>query len=130
MIERDGIMYADYDFYANLYRGMCPHDYEFDRLACEASVYIDAATFDRLHNGWPITSAVRYACCAIVDAIYQYGTYLKTSPIAVKSENIDGYSVTYADVSALRKDAETAKLEALDRYLPPTDPLRYAGGDR
>lgn len=122
-------MYVDYDFYANLYRGICPHEYEFDRLVYEASLYIDAVTFDRLHNGWPLTNAVRYACCAIADAIYQYDIHLKALPIAVKSENVDGYSVTYADMAVLRKEAAIAKQEALDRYLPPTDPLRYAGGD-
>ena len=131
MIKVNRTVYADYDFYCSQYRGHPLHDYEFDLLAHEASIYIDTMTFDRLHSGWPSTDAVRYACCAIVEAIHQYDIRFKKGvPVEVKSENVDGYSVTYTDMSVLRKEAAMAKQEALDRYLPPTNPLRYAGGDR
>ena len=118
-------MYSDYDFYCSQYRGHPLLDYEFDLLAHEASIYIDTMTFGRLHSGWPITDAVRYACCSIVEAIHQYDIRFKKGlPVEVKSENVDGYSVSFSG----QTEANAGVLSVMKRHLSfPVNLLVFSG---
>ena len=122
-------MYADYDFYRGQYGGTMIKEEDFNKRAFEASIYIDEMTFNRLKDGWPIIKEVQFACCAIAEAIEENQIRISSLPPSLKAENTDGYSVTYAEQATIRQDTANAKMDALNLYIPSSDPLRYAGGN-
>ena len=123
-------MYADYGFYRDIYGGTLIPQEDFEKRSFQASVYIDEMTFSRLKNGWPVTEEVQYACCSVAETIQEYSNQeTRLSAVGVKSENVDGYSVTYEDPAQLRQSFKNTKLDALAIYIPSSHPLRYAGGD-
>lgn len=124
--------YADYTYYQTCYGGQALSQPQFDGLAVWASTYIDAVTWGRLHRGWPVTDGVRMACCAVADVMGEYQAARQAAAgrgAGVLSASNDGYSETYASGEAMAAQAENAQRAAVDLYIPPGDPLRYAGGD-
>lgn len=121
------MLYADYEFYTTEYFGTAISVTDFPALCRQASGYIDRITYGRLKHGAPVTDEVRMATCAAAE---QFQTLNKTAVPApgVRAENTDGYSVTYADGASAAVDTATILNEAVNLYLPPSDPLRYAGG--
>lgn len=115
------MVYADYTFYTDTYGGTAITAKEWPALALRASAYLDRLTFGRLAAG-NVTDAVRLAVCAVAEAEQQTAT-----PAGVKSENVDGYDVTYEDGAARLQNLNAARLAAADLYLSRGDPLRYAG---
>lgn len=59
------MIYADYDFYYDTYRGSATAD-EFERLAIRASSFLEYYTQGRVKDT-PELEAVKMACCALVD---------------------------------------------------------------
>lgn len=86
--------YADFEFYATEYRGS--EDYEpFEQAIIHASQYIRYVTHGRSDSS--DCEELKYASCALVDA-YISAYNLSGSENATgqkKSENTDGYSVSY-----------------------------------
>ncbi len=123
-------MYADYRFYLDDFQGSAISPQDWPALARRADAFIDAITYQRLHDGWPVTDAVKNACCAVAEEIQaqqKYAAALSAAAAGIQSENNDGYSVTFG-AYAESQAAYTAKLrDAADVYLPPSDPIRYAG---
>ena len=68
------------------------------------------------------------AVCAVAEVVYahQQGK-AELGSDGIKSENVDGYSVTYEDPSVASKQYDADRMEAADLFLLPGDPLRYAG---
>lgn len=60
------MVYADYDYYSNVYLGTAISSDDFPRLAMRASAFLDYATMGRVakHADW---DAVKLACCAVAD---------------------------------------------------------------
>ena len=58
------MVYADYDYYSNVYLGTAISSDDFPRLAMRASAFLDYATQGRVaqHAAW---DAVPMACCAV-----------------------------------------------------------------
>lgn len=115
------MFYADYPFYAESYQGTAIPNAEWDAFCVRASAHIDCHTFGRLKCGASVTDDVRMAVCAVAEALKKQ----QAEPMGIKSENVDGYSVTYADNAAARHNAEITA--AVDLWIPRCDPLRYAG---
>lgn len=119
-------IYADYIFYAETYEGEMEEN-DFQRHALSASQYIRYLTMgksDRYEG-----DELKYAVCEAADVLYS-ASQSNDSKGEKKSENTDGYSVSYV---VQGKDGET-KEELLNRkisgairkWLLPTG-LLYAG---
>lgn len=121
------MIYADYDFYRNEYRGDVVEPAEWQRLAVIAGAHIDRITFARLRNGAEITDSVRMAVCAAADVLHRQQSERSQLPVWIKSENTDGYSVSYEDAVAMAKREQKEVIDAIKLFLPSSDPLRYAG---
>ncbi len=105
------MIYADYDYYANVYGGGCSEQ-EFTRRAAEVSAFIDRVTFGRAaeHSG---DERLKLCCCSLVEISRETdgtGGYLK------QSESVGAWSYTLsaaasnATVSTLMRDKCAALL--------------------
>ena len=84
--------YATYDYYKNAFFGsMIPCEI-FPRCINLAGKYIDQFTFERITDPENITG-LEDCACEMAETIYQMR--FKNESKEKKSENIDGYSVTY-----------------------------------
>lgn len=119
-------MYADYEYYRDTYYGDVVEEADWPKTEREASAYIDRITYNRLHQGPEIPDAARMAVCAVADVVQRYAD-AAAAPRGVKSENVDGYTVTFDGAADLATN-EAAELDhAAGLYLPRSHPLRYAG---
>ncbi len=103
------IRLADYNYYSTDYGGTLISRDEFNLLSQRASAQVIAYTFGRAAKS--DIDVVRDACCAVADVIYQHENR------NVKSENNDGYSVTY-ELTAKSLDEDI--LSVISAYLDPT----------
>ena len=103
----------------------------FNNLVIEASSYINRKTFGRV-SLTNIPKAVKYTTCLIVDLLNKEETQLNEIG-NLKSQNIEGWSESYATPEEIKKDYETQKYEILKTYLwnvlgVDGNPLLYCGG--
>lgn len=102
----------------------------FDRLVIEASNYINYKTSGRIDEK-NIPEQVQYVTCLIIDLINEQET--KLSEIgSLKSQNIEGWSESYATPEEIQKEYKDKKLSTLKENLwdvMGTDgyPLLYCG---
>ena len=102
----------------------------FNKLVIEASNYIDYHTHYRIDKDNP-SEQVKYVTCLITDLMNEKET--KLSKIGnLKSQDIEGWSETYATPEEVNLDYENKQYEVLKRYLSKeigTDgnPLLYCG---
>ena len=107
---------VDYAFYSNNFGGTVIPVGAFDRRSTDAEFFINRITFGRVHKyelRQPDLMAVKMAVCAVAEVYY-----LADQHRDVKSENNDGYSVTYVDTS--ENALKVRAIEAADRYLSDT----------
>ena len=84
------MVYATYGYYRNEYCGKAIPQNDFQRMILKASQYIDCFTFGRITEGDVKTfPSISLCACDMAESIYQILEKDK------KSENTDGYSVTY-----------------------------------
>lgn len=113
--------YADYNWYKSEYFGVTVPEEAFPSFAMKASYLVDGLTAGNLQNLEAAPDCVKDAVCAAVDKLYQF----EQSPAKeIKSENNDGYSVTYTDTSE-GKALDDAKME-IRMYLS-TSGLLFRG---
>lgn len=113
------MIYADYAYYTNTYKGTSISQDAFAALSRRASAFIDRLTYNRLNNGYAVTDAVKMATCAVAEAM-QVSTETEKAAIpaaSVKSESVDGDSVAYQDPGDVRETLETLWAEAAEQYL-------------
>lgn len=112
-------MYADFAFYRDTYKGVAVDEDAFAALERQASLFIDRITLNRLNTGWRVTDAVKMAVCAVVDVLKEHEDARQEALTAagVKSENTDGYSISYQNADDIRATVESAMLEAAQPYL-------------
>ena len=84
-------LYADYEFYVTEYRGNEGEIENFERAIVHASQYIRHVTLGKSDNY--SGEELKYASCALVSAYKLSGDEDSTGQ--KKSENTDGYSVSY-----------------------------------
>ena len=104
------MIYADFEYYRDVYNGSAIEEDAFPGFARQASLFIDMLTFNRLNQGWKVTDAVKMATCAVVDAIKgnQAAQASLIASVGLKSENVDGYSVSYQDAASIKESMTDA----------------------
>lgn len=121
--------YADYDFYVTEYHGTLSFE-DFDRAVVPASAYIKKATLGRSEKS--DCEELKYACCALCDEYKSiYLSVDEESGKAIKSENTDGYSVTYASEATdgtTKEELWSKKALALLRFYLPSWMMSSAVG--
>lgn len=121
------MIYADYTYYIDIFGGNDLTLEEFSSVSREASAYIDRLTYNRLKHGWKVTDEVKDAACSVAEIIYKQQQSDKEIPLCISSESVDGHSVSYSAQGEQKKVKEQQRREAVDLYLPLSDPLRFAG---
>lgn len=117
---------VEYAYYAEKAGGRLPEE-EFSRLIGRACAYVQYMT---LGKGCGDTDGEKLAACAVTDVYADAERKQESGSVGIKSENNDGYSVSYVTE---QKDGESWE-EALSRkayqaarpYLLPTG-LLYRG---
>lgn len=119
--------YADYSFYVDEYHGKMD-EADFQRHILAASQYIKYLTKGR-SDEYDGGDEVKYAACESADVLYSVSLAFSGQG-QKKSENTDGYSVSYVTQG---KDGETSEElsnrkmnEVIRKWLLPTG-LLYAG---
>ena len=117
--------------YTGTYQGEDIPEADWRRISARADAFVDRLTYGRLHHGWEVTEAVKMACCAVAEALHAQQAAqaqgAKAAAAGIKSENSDGYSVSYGAHTDMQAAMEAQMLEAAGVYLPPHSPIRYAG---
>ena len=102
----------------------------FNNLVIEASNYINYKTFGRIDEN-NIPEQVKYVTCLIINLQDEENT--KLSEIGnLKSQNIEGWSESYATPEEIAADYEDKKYSTLKQYLwnvigTDGNPLLYCG---
>lgn len=102
----------------------------FNKLAVEASNYINYRTFGRIDEN-NIPEQVKYVACLIVDLLNEQDE--KLSEIGnLKSQNIEGWSESYSTPEEIKKDYSEKIQNTLSNYLwnvigNDGNPLLYCG---
>lgn len=113
-------MYVDYAYYQTKYNGKLDQA-TFEQQEHQAEAYIRYLT---MRQALPDLDVVRDAVCSVADAYAAVYSSSGQSAGAVKSENNDGYSVTYVtdrtDGETLEAYAVRKAYEAARIYLLPT----------
>ena len=114
-------MYVDYGYYADQYGGGITEK-EFPSAERKAEAYIRKLTYIRGNIFATENMAVKDAVCAVAD-VYA-SCEKKREAGTVKSENNDGYSVSYAveqaDGQTVEELIRKKAYEAASTYLLPT----------
>lgn len=98
-------LYADYDFCIQEYSQDISQE-EFDKYILKASAYIRRLTLLKADSFEG--EQLKYAACAVVEAYRDFDRTLVNGRL-VSSENNDGYSVSYGDVSSTSAGEKTAE---------------------
>ena len=102
----------------------------FNNLVIEASNYINYQTHRRIDSK-NVSEQVKYVTCLIVNLIDEENT--KLNEIGnLKSQNIEGWSETYATPEEVEADYSNKKYDVLKKYLSyeigsDGNPLLYCG---
>lgn len=120
-------MYATYDDYVGLYHGTALEPTDWPLYIREASALVDQLTYGRLQKGAEVTDPVKMAVCAAIESLFQSDKEAQTVSPGLKSETVGSHSVTYEDAGTITARRRTQAIDAINLYLPPWDPLRYAG---
>lgn len=107
---------VNYIFYVDTFKGSVIPEIIFGEKIMEAEAFVNNITFGRIHK-YDLRPedmyAVKMAICAVADSVYETDKHRDK-----KSENNDGYSVTYTDSSESSRRARM--LSAADFYLCDT----------
>lgn len=87
-------MFADYSFYSDSWEGTLIPSQEFYSYAKKAERLINYIVNGGVKE---VTVQVQNAVCAAAEAAYELRKSVENIPQGIKSENTDGYSVTYKD---------------------------------
>ena len=122
-----------YAYYQQEFKGSAIPEVEFDKYSREAELVVNKCTYGRIHQYQLHENdlqSVMMAICAAADLQYSdVQCKLKTGGKTVKSENTDGYSVTYADPPSGMTDEQALYQKSYDvarLYLQDTT-LLYPG---
>lgn len=141
------MVYADYDYYSNVYLGTAISSDDFQRFAMKASTFLDYATMGRAgkHSGM---DAVKMACCAVAEDYQTIDTArslanksLSVSLDAVsggsgelQSQTVGSWSKTYksggssaSEAIGVTSNAQETMFSTAAMYLSGTGLLRARG---
>ena len=119
--------YSDYEFYKDKAKGSLEQEL-FEKEVVEASIFLQHITLGKSDNSE--IDELKYATCAIVEMYAKEKSRYESGASAVKSENTDGYTVTYAsemkDGESLDDLLSKKAMLIAKRYLTSTG-LLYRG---
>lgn len=122
-------VYADYQFYKDVFKGKLVPEEDFDHAAILATQYIDNITFGRITEN-DIDDKVQLACCAAAEVYYQCDMSEAALEASGKSaEKTGDYSVTYAKSDFSYSSRDKQLKSAVSVWLRGTG-LLYRGGVR
>lgn len=103
----------------------------FNNLVIEASTYINSKTFNRIDSN-DVHENVKYATALIIQKMDEVENQKKEIG-NLKSQNIEGWSESYATPEEIDKKLEVDKLKIIKQYLwnvigKDGQPLLYTGG--
>lgn len=103
----------------------------FNNLVIEASTYINSKTFNRIDSN-DVHENVKYATALIIQKMDEAENQKKEIG-NLKSQNIEGWSESYATPEEIDKKLEVDKLKIIKQYLwnvigKDGQPLLYTGG--
>lgn len=113
------MVYADYSYYTDEYRGSAVTETEWPRLALQASAYLDTITLGKTARLESVPDAVKNAVCAVVEV--EKSQQLQGN---IASEKDGSYAVSYAAQTVSSRSDE--QYRAASEYLACTG-LLYAG---
>nr|DAV36016.1 MAG TPA: Head Tail Connector Protein [Caudoviricetes sp.] len=118
-------MYADYSYYTDSWAGTLIPAQEFNSYARKAERLINYIVSGGVKE---VTEPVKNAVCAAAEAAYELRKSVENIPQGIKSENTDGYSVTYKDynIDELTDMERRAMFNAIRQELYNTG-LLYQG---
>lgn len=125
------MIYADFEYYRDVYHGSAIDEDAFPTLAREASLFIDQLTYNRINQGRVVTDAVKMATCAVAECIQEYKDARKAARTAagVKNETVGSWSVAYQDPGIIREALDSALSDTAAPYLIYTGLMdRSTGG--
>lgn len=127
------IEYANYVYYKEKAHGTQIPEEEFPKAALKASVFIKCVTHGRVSDSFEsdypqYADEIRLATCAAAEIFYETDKRLREhGGREVQSENNDGYSVTYVNVTEQGEPpGEQQAMQAVRPYLIGTG-LLYCG---
>ena len=114
-----------YAYYSDSFGGLLIPQSKFDRYSAKAERLVNFVTQRRIKE---VTDEVKNAVCAAAEASYEIRSSVANVPQGVKSENTDGYSVTYKDYDTdeLKYKEQHAMIAAIKQELSGTG-LLYQG---
>lgn len=116
--------YVDFNYYINNFHGaVIKTEDEFLLLERKSRIMVDLLTRNRVSLMKEIPDEVKDAVCAVADI---YGGKYGIIHAGVKSENTDGYAVTYTDETAEDSVADKKAVEEIRKHLRFTG-LLYRG---
>lgn len=115
--------YVDYEYYSTVFSGSKIPKASFEFHERKAEAFLHRITFDRVKRLPEIPDEVKDAICAMAEYSFQDS---KKTP-GVRSENIDGYSVSYGD--STEKTLRAGMYAEAKNYLDNTG-LLFKGRSR
>lgn len=118
------MIYAEFEYYRDVYHGVSVLEDDFPGLAVKASAYLNYITMGKAAKNADL-DAVKLACCALADKYSEIDAMDLKARESVndvvfgtkKSESIGSYSVTYQSAEELAKYARQYS-EDLKKELP------------
>ena len=120
-------MYADYNFYTDVYMGSLIPESAYDGIARAAEAFINYITHNRIKvDELPecVLERVKMAVCAVADTCYKQES--DEDSTTVSSESVGNHSKTFAVVKRGFADREREKLTKAKQDLHGTG-LLYGG---
>lgn len=117
-------MYADYAYYKDSFGGTLTAE-EFNHYARKAERFLNYVIMGEIVD---VTEQIKNAVCAAAEAVAEIRASVANIPQGIKSENTDGYSVTYKDYNTdeLAEREKRAMYKAIKQELSGTG-LLYQG---
>lgn len=114
----------DYNFYTDVWAGGIIPALDFAVLIVRAANLVDYVTGKQVDDN----DDAKRAACAAAEELYLLRQQAPSHDPNIKSESVDGVSVSYADVDLvkIRKNEEQAMYRAIQRELSGTG-LLYRG---
>ncbi len=127
--------YADYQFYAETYKGSLSET-DFNKFVNRAAMDIDKFTFQRAATAPDeMQLSLKYCNCELAETLQKYNAQ-DTATVGglISAESVDGYSVSYKNgtSSEMEKEAERHAVKRAVCLTWLTDPvnLMYTGVQR
>lgn len=123
------VEYADFEFYIKNFHGSTIPEDDFSSAMLRAGIFIRYITFGRIDET-NIPEEAKLAACAVADLMYKDDLSRDDAGREKKSENNDGYSVSFVtSVDGKGNSVEAKAYQAAGQYLAHTG-LMYRGIDR